>query len=112
MFFVLSRVIDYSKVATNEFNVSKPTFLKYKRGILKSWTWSWDYDYSSFDNKYDIINLVPVCTECDIKMLEINFGNVWICPSCRNQRSTGGNPQEQPELIRALIANKIEKGNY
>jgi len=106
--------IFYSKpveTITHQRN-NAPEFLNYKQGILKSWKWSWSYNINSSAKTFEIVNLIPMCTKCDLKMLEDSFGDVWVCPNCNHQKSSYINPEEQPVKIAALIQDRIEKKNY
>lgn len=89
--------------------VTTKSYKNYTEDILKKWKWSWRYKFFDFDNTYDIVDLLPICPQCDMKMLVTNPNNSYACPNCNQQFHIYLNPDETPFKIKAIIANKIEK---
>ncbi len=86
-----------------------PPFINYRRDRLKSWTWSWDYNIRG--NNFEIINLIPICEKCNMKMLN-SANSLFTCPNCSQYRSTYSNTHESIPKIKALIEHRIENNLY
>jgi len=87
-----------------------PLWINYKKGILKRWTWAWDYELNYISEKYEITNLLPYCTRCDIKTLH-DFSGLYRCPKCSDYFNLSSS-SEFPSDIEALIIDNIQKGKY
>lgn len=90
---------------------SEPSFSKYKRGRLKRWLWSWEYELN-YSGKYEIVNMLPICESCDIKMIftDNRLYSYYRCPKCNRQ--TDSSNWESTEDIQALIIDNIEKKQF
>jgi len=112
--FILKSVekLKLKEIESQVLNTKKPSFLRYTEGVLKEWKWSWKYDIDPIRNTFEIVDLKPYCTKCDIKMLVDAFGDTYTCPNCNHFKSVLQTPSEHPIKIAALIGNKIEKNEY
>lgn len=61
--FIIAKIFDVK----SENNL--PPFLEYKKDSELGFTWEWDYE-KSYDGKYSITNLHPVCSKCGMNLKE------------------------------------------
>ncbi|MCX6745651.1 MAG: hypothetical protein NTX00_01370 [Candidatus Parcubacteria bacterium] len=88
----------------------KPDWLKYNKDILKKWIWRWNY--IKFGKKYEILDMVPYCPECDCNLLNRKdfIDVIAYCPKCLTEYE--GDEIENEKEIESLILRKINKEEY
>lgn len=63
--FVL--LVIYVKILDAKPNSNPTAFLSYRTDFVLGYSWEWDYE-KSYDGKYTISNLHPVCSECGMRL--------------------------------------------
>ena len=78
--FIVVKISDvYSKDVT-------PTFLHYTKDNVLGFSWEWDYS-KTYDGKYTISNLHPVCTKCGMRLKQDgSYGLEMKCLRCNTTK--------------------------
>jgi uncharacterized paraquat-inducible protein A len=86
-----------------------PSFLNYTSDKINNTKWCWEWNYNSFDEKWNIKNIKPICPDCDTKMINYQEGFMYgfeaKCPRCDKHLYRLKSPQE----IEAIIIDNIDK---
>lgn len=61
--FLFAAFVIYTKILDTKQKNTPMTFLSYKKDSVLGYTWEWEYT-KTYDGKYAINNLHPVCSEC------------------------------------------------
>ena len=92
-------------------NTNKYKFLSYQSDTLKQWKWTWHIKMDYNRNLYDIRELYPNCSDCDMAMIDYSSYNAegYICPKCEQKYINGRGYFEDKTFITAMISDKIKK---
>ena len=110
------------KIQDSNSNVridERPDFLSYKSDIFPgNLKWIWDYQKNNIDGQYHIVNLRPVCANCETPlMLSDSFHSLEAhCPRCKNSYSQKAfynyNQQyylDHPNEVKSIIIDNIKR---
>lgn len=76
----------YSKILDAKQQDTPIPFLTYTKDSMLGYTWEWDYQ-KTYDGKYTISNLHPVCTKCGMRLRQGgSYGLQMKCVRCNTNK--------------------------
>jgi hypothetical protein len=84
-----------------------PKFLSYVSDEFDNKTWKWNWKWNPSTQKYNVINLIPLCNKCGTAtILNSEYIDKYAtCPRCDNFM----NKLKAPDNIEAIIIDNIDR---
>ena len=96
----------YSKILDAKQQDTPIPFLTYTKDSMLGYTWEWDYQ-KTYDGKYTISNLHPVCTKCGMRLRQGgSYGLQMKCVRCNTNKDWKSDYLTEATL---LIEDNIKK---
>lgn len=107
---LILRIIVWFKSKTSPL----PDWISYRSDRFKNWKWVWEYQLSD-KGKYEVTKLLPLCPNCQKKMMFYSdiLENSYTCPLCERRYGTRSNTYyEDRSQILQLIIDNVENQAY
>lgn len=105
-------VVIYSFIKTDKTEKTTPiNFTYYNRDTIHGTIWTWDWQHNTFENKWQVQNITPICDNCGTRMkyeFSYGFDSSAKCPRCNNRQTN----LRDKEIIEALIIDNIHQNLY
>ncbi|MCO7185390.1 hypothetical protein NH341_08130 [Tenacibaculum sp. XPcli2-G] len=105
LFLIFKRIVFEIKLSETK---DSPVFLDYKEDIINDTTWRWEWKWSVFEKSYIIVNLEPLCKECEtpLKLYDFSINPYGECPRCDKTIKI----TKTKEKMERIIIDNIKKG--
>ena len=110
LFIVFAAIRMFKNKYSKKKKIEDPKFLNYLSDEFDSKTWKWNYTWNPSTQKYNVINLIPLCDKCNTAtILDLEYyDKTATCPRCDYLMYIF----KTPDIITAIIIDNIARKLY